>query len=156
MKDLFGNIILDANDVADILIQNSVRELKINSAPNTKQGFSLCVGDGIVRENDKGYHNIKGIYAIFLDNQCLVVGKSDKSIGMRLSRFVKENWNKSRRDENYPAAKKYRSMYGGDLDFLTVKIYPCDPKDFSASITLRDVERAMHKKLKPLLNREYR
>lgn len=149
MKNLFGEYIITPELIAEELINSCSEETAIRPVKDTKQGFELYVNEGVAKTNRKGYHSDTGFYSIHRDGLCLYVGKSETSIGMRIARFVKEVNGKSRFDENHPAAKKYKTMWGSDLAGVTVKIYPCDIQSY---VEHKQIETHMIRLLNPLLN----
>ena len=153
MRDLFGKFIVTPATIAEELINSYKDEFEIEARPNTKQGFILYTGNGVLKDDKKGYHNVSGLYSIHKDGKCLYVGKSDSSIGSRISRFVKEVQGKSRFDEKHPAGKKYRSYWGSDLSGVTVRVYPCTRQDL---IRHNKIENSMISILNPVLNRKKR
>ena len=153
MRNLLGEFIVTPATIAEELISSCQNKFQLEVKSNTAQGFVLYTGAGILKDNKNGFHGISGFYSIHKDDVCLYVGKSDSSIGRRLSRFVKEVRGKSRFDENHPAGKKYRTMWGDDLSGLTVHVYPCNPQDH---ISHTEVENNMIRILNPILNRRKR
>lgn len=149
--NLFGEYAACANDIAKSLISSSTQEYRLSHVEGTKSGFTLSLDEGVLAEMQCGQHNSKGFYAIWRDGKCLYVGETGRSIGTRLSRFVKEVYKNSRRDENHPAAAKYRTMWGSNLDGVTVTVYPMKPQP---NIDYKDVEKYMIMMLKPLLNKK--
>jgi hypothetical protein len=149
MVNLFGAHIITADEIADSLLASNPRHFKIAITPDTISGFELYTEDGILKEHEPGRHGEVGMYSIHKGSHCLYVGESGRSIGTRLSRWIKEINQKSRSDESHSAAKKYRSMWGNDLNGMTVRIYSCKEQ---AGISRVQVEKALIKKLNPLLN----
>lgn len=149
MINLLGQHYLSADEIADRLLEVNFEHFRIAVRPDTIQGFDLYTDDGVLRERELCHYNEAGMYSIHKQSHCLYVGESGRSIGTRLSRWIKEINQKSRRDENHSAAKKYRSMWGNDLSGMTVRIYPCKEQE----TTTRDqIELALIRKLNPLLN----
>ena len=153
MRNLLGEFIVTPETIAEELIVSCQNEFKLEAKSNTNQGFVLYTGDGILKDAKNGFHGVSGFYSMHKSDICLYVGKSDSSIGRRLSRFVKEVKGKSRFDENHPAAKKYRAMWGDDLSEITVRVYPCNRQDH---ISHTEVENNMIRLLNPILNRRKR
>ena len=153
MRNLLGEFIVTPAAIAEELINSCQNKFQLEVKSNTNQGFVLYTGAGILKDNKNGFHGISGFYSIHKDDICLYVGKSDSSIGRRLSRFVKEVRGKSRFDESHPAGKKYRTMWGDDLSGLTVRVYPCNQQDH---ISHTEVENNMIRILNPILNRRKR
>lgn len=149
MINLLGEHIILADEIADRLLAVNTEHFRITITPDTIQGFKLYTEDGILRVHEGSHHNDVGMYSIHKESRCLYVGQSGRSIGTRLSRWIKEINQKSRPDENHSAAKKYRSMWGNDLRGMTVRIYPCKHQ---GAITRIQIEQSLIRKLNPLLN----
>jgi hypothetical protein len=149
MINLLGEYIISADEIADRLLEANPEHFNIAIKPDTLQGFELYTEDGILKEHEPGRHGEVGMYSIHKDSHCLYVGESGRSIGTRLGRWIKEINQKSRSDENHSAAKKYRSMWGNDLNGMTVRIYSCKEQ---VGISRGQVEKSLIKKLNPLLN----
>jgi hypothetical protein len=124
--NLYGETVHTLDDVCDIVtnraMKNGFYELRQNQN-SRKQGFWL---------NPKPHvstHDLPGIYSIFKGNTLEYIGKSDASIGGRYSRFVKEVFHKSRSDEDFAAARKWRAWHGSNLDdcfVMFAEYYPHD------------------------------
>tara|TARA_B110000503_G_C6869252_1_gene297938 strand:- start:121 stop:588 length:468 start_codon:yes stop_codon:yes gene_type:complete len=149
MKDLMGQHIISVDDIADRLLSANPEYFKIAIKPGTVQGFELYREDGILKEYQQCYYMVDGMYSIHKGTHCLYVGESGRSIGGRLSRWVKEINQKCRSDENHSAAKRYRSMWGNDLNGMTVRLYPCREQ---SCFSRKQIEKALIRKLNPLLN----
>ena len=149
MRNLCGEYIVTPELIADELIQSCNIDVKLEVKPDTNQGFVLYTGDGILKSAKSCFYGVCGFYSIHNESSCLYVGKSDVSIGMRISRFVKEVQGKSRFDEAHPAAKKYRAMWGSDVSGLSVRVYPCIKQD---NIVHTEIEKNLIRMLNPVLN----
>jgi len=149
MKNLLGEYVYTPDEIAKSLVESCDTKYSIVIDPSTKMGFNLVVDKGLLKKNSDTVHQRTGLYAIYKDHHCLYTGKSGKSMGTRLGRFVKEVRNMSRSDEKHPAAKKYRSMWGEDFSNMTVSVYPLNEQ---SGMTLDDVELSLIRILKPLLN----
>jgi hypothetical protein len=149
MINLLGEHIISADEIADRLLDRNSGYFNIAIKPDTMQGFELYTEDGILREHETCHYNDVGMYSIHKASHCLYVGESGRSIGTRLSRWIKEINQKSRPDENHSAAKKYRSMWGNDFNGMTVRIYPCKEQ---GDISRKQIEQSLIRKLNPLLN----
>jgi hypothetical protein len=149
MINLVGEHIISVDDIADRLLSANPEYFKIAIKPDTVQGFELYTEEGILKEYQQCYYMVDGMYSIHKGTHCLYVGESGRSIGTRLSRWIKEINQKSRPDESHSAAKKYRSMWGNDLNGMTVRLYPCREQ---VSFSRKQIEKALIRKLNPLLN----
>lgn len=110
-NSLFGQNLLDKTDCARIVIALA----RSNPAYELKRLFALNrqISVGVYTEDQKvSLWGRSGIYMIFRRKhevtECLYVGATDHSVGDRLYRYMKELEDKSRPDENHPAAKKAR------------------------------------------------
>jgi hypothetical protein len=149
MVNLLGQHYISADEIADRLLEVNSEHFRIAIKHDTVQGFELYTEDGLLREHETCHYNDVGMYSIHKESHCLYVGESGRSIGTRLSRWIKEINQKSRPDENHSAAKKYRSMWGNDLSGMTVRIYPCKEQ---GGISRKQIEQSLIRKLNPLLN----
>jgi len=149
MIDLMGQHIISVDDIADRLLSANTEYFKIAIKPGTIQGFELYREGGILKEYQQCHYRVGGMYSIHKGTHCLYVGESERSIGIRLSRWLKEINQKSRPDESHSAAKKYRSMWGNDLNGMTVRLYPCREQ---GCFSRKQIEQALIRKLNPLLN----
>jgi len=149
MINLVGEHIISADEIADRLLAANPEHFKIAIRPDTIQGFELYTEDGILSEYESNHYMEAGMYSIHKESHCLYVGESGRSIGTRLSRWIKEINQKSRPDENHSAAKKYRSMWGNDLSDMTVRIYSCKEQ---GAISRKQIEQSLIRKLNPILN----
>ena len=91
---------------------------------------------------------VKGVYLIGMtkDNKdyYLYLGETI-NIYLRLYRFIKETFGKSRLDENHPAGKKYRQEYGrGHSENFFIKVLPCENH--------KEVEKELIRIIKPRYN----
>ena len=152
--DLVGNTIGYEEVIANELLSSTPRVYWFEGVESTVQGFRLYTKGVNTKTYSKGYHGVMGYYTIYKANNdpsqadlCLYHGKTN-SIGRRLSRFYKEVKNKSHPLENHPAGKKYRETWSDDVSDVYIKLYPCNPKDFS-----EDIELEMIRSLRPLFNR---
>jgi hypothetical protein len=113
VTNLYGEIVHGLDDICKLVNKRSMENgvFKLNYNINSeKQGFWF---------NPLPYfstHSTPGFYAIFKNNTLEYIGYSSSSIGCRISRFVKEVNCKSRSDENYPAARKWRRWNGNNFD----------------------------------------
>jgi hypothetical protein len=149
MKNLLGNYVVTPDHIAQELIISNVAQHDIFARDATKQGFMLSDDSGILKNQKSSHHGVKGFYAIYKNGVCLYLGKSDVSIGTRLGRFVKEVYGRSRLDEDHPAARRYRAIWGRDLSGVTVRLFPCISQN---DITHLEIETNLRRMLKPLLN----
>jgi hypothetical protein len=149
MINVLGEHIISADEIADRLLDTNLEHFNIAIKPDTSQGFELYTEAGILREHEICHYNDVGMYSIHKASQCLYVGESGRSIGTRLSRWIKEINQKSRPDEKHLAAKKYRSMWGNDISGMTVRIYPCKEQ---GNISRKQIELSLIRKLNPILN----
>ena len=153
-RDLLGNVIGIEELIAEDILSSGDNTYWFEGNDATIQGFRLYTKGIGVKNYSSGYHGVPGYYTIYKKNNdpagndlCLYHGGTT-SIGRRLSRFYKEVKNMSRYDEKHPAGTKYRKTWGKDVSDVYVKVYPCSEKDVN-----EDVELAMIRSLRPLLNR---
>lgn len=110
---LFGEDKLSRLEYAKLLISmsNNRPAVSLRREPDLKHQISFRTYE---IENDRKItlYSKPGIYSIFRRKfdytECLYVGCTDSSISYRLYRFIKELEDKSRKDEDHPAAKKAR------------------------------------------------
>jgi hypothetical protein len=145
MNVLTGKLQLDMDDVALEVQKNAMRigRYKLSVVEDTLQGFtleplppqSLCM---------------PGLYGIYRHNKLLYFGSSTDDMHYRISRFIKEVRGLSRLDEGHAAGKKYREMWGSNLDDVEIMFCPyINTKD---SYPMGTIEAYLIQKLKPLLN----
>lgn len=154
MKNLMGEHIATADVVVDTLLAQKLSCAKVSHVDDTKQGFTLTKGTGLLEEKQKGFHGKPGLYVIYKGHPehfgvPMYVGESEVSVGTRLSRFVKEAMNKSRLDENHSAAKKWRTFFGSDLDDCYVRVFD---EEIQSTVTHKEIESELKRRLNPLLN----
>ena len=148
--NLYNELVYSIDDVTD-LIERRIEEYgKYNLYPNinTVQGFWTD------RATPFSLHSTSGIYYIFKDNSLEYIGKSDKAIGTRLSRFVKEVNDESLPCENFPAGTKWRRWYGLS-NFDGCKIMFADYSSYDLKkygIKLKAIESRLIKKHQPRMN----
>lgn len=149
MINLFGEYVVTESDIARNLIKDPAEVYNVENVDDTKQGFRLVKDQGVLQTTHPGYHTKTGFYSIYRKDTCIYVGYTKKSIGNRISRFLKEVRGKSRFTETHPAANKFITMWGRDVSDVTIKVYP-----YLKSNTVRfsEIESHMIKQLNPILN----
>jgi hypothetical protein len=148
--NLYNELVYSIDDVTD-LIERRVEEYgKFDLYPNinTIQGFWTG------HDTPFSLHSTSGIYYIFKDDILEYIGKSDKAIGTRISRFVKEVNNESLPCENFPAGEKWRRWYGlGNFDGCKIMFADYGLYDIEKyGIKLEAIESRLIKKHQPRMN----
>jgi hypothetical protein len=140
---LTGELQPDMNDVAIEVQKNAMQigRYKLNAVPDTKQGFTL-------QPRPPMSLDMPGIYGIYRKGTLLYIGSG--YMHTRISRFVKEVQGNSRLDENFPAAKKYRTMWGSNFEGVEIMFCPYFETDDGYPIDV--IEAFLIQKLQPLLN----
>ena len=149
MINLAGEYIFTSDDIAHSLIDQCDTKYRLEVDPTTKMGFKLLTDKGILEKKSDTIHERTGMYAVWKDHHCLYTGKSDKSMGTRIGRWIKEIQRKSLHNENHPAARKYREMWGEDFSNMTVCVYRIKKQ---SDIPSKDIEKSLIRVLKPMLN----
>lgn len=149
MRNLFDEIVIDAESIAEDIIYNTnftnkyfIVDTDID-VPMSFKLYSPLYGEPNTIDRS-------GFYCIFKHNRPIYVGATANSMLTRVGRFVKEVWGKSLRCETHSAAKKYRNHFGaGNFDGLELVYYVFEPPKF---IPIVDIENQLIKKIKPLYN----
>ena len=110
-------------------------------------------------ESDITVSDRKGIYLIYKKTDqpvLLYVGCSEACVYNRITRFIAGVKGTIREDENHPAAQKYVSVFGNDLDDLYFKFVPIEQSNLleNFSHTVFDLEQLLIEEYEPLFNEE--
>ena len=140
---LTGKPQLDMDDVALEVQKNAMRigRYQLSVVEDTLQGFTLEPRPPMTL-------CMPGIYGIYRYNELLYIGSG--KMHSRISRFVKEVRGLSRADENFSAARKYREMWGSNLEGVEVMF--CPYFEVTDGYPMGTIEVFLIQKLKPLLN----
>jgi len=148
--NLYNELVYSVDDVTDLIERRIEEHGKFDLYPNinTIQGFWTSP------DTPLSTHSTPGIYYIFKDNFLEYIGKSDKAIGKRLSRFVKEVKGESLPCEGFPAGEKWRRWYGlGNFDGCKIMFADYGLYDLEKyGIKLKAIESRLIKKHQPRMN----
>ena len=150
VTNLYGENVHGLEDICKIINRRSLENGMFKLNPNItseKQGFWF---NPLPRFTS---HNTPGFYAIFKDNVIEYIGYSSSSIGNRISRCVKEVNHKSRSDESYPAAKKWRRWYGSNFDGCHVMFCEFEKREIKEyGYSYETIEKYLINTYKPRMN----
>ena len=138
-----GKLQPDMNEVALEVQKNAMRigRYQLSIVEDTMQGFTLEPRPPMTL-------CMPGIYGIYRYNELLYIGSG--KMHSRISRFVKEVRGLSRADEKFSAARKYREMWGSNLE--GVEIMFCPYFEAADGYRMGTIETYLIQKLNPLLN----
>lgn len=143
MNVLTGKSQLDMDDTA-LRIQVEAMRLgryRLSIVEDTLQGFTL-------EPRPPQSLCMSGIYGIYRYNKLVYIGAG--KMHPRISRFIKEVRGLSRPDESHAAGRKYREMWGSNLEGVEIMFCPYYQLEYVYPI--HTIEAYLIQKLKPLLN----
>ena len=153
--NLFNEYVQEESDFVNPILSQfkSNGPISFDLSPGTIQGLEMYSENGVAVSHSKLH--MAGFYAIYKNegifHRCIYIGSTSTSIASRLSRFVKEVNGYSTPDENHPAAKKYRELYGNDLS--GVYFVYSNLSFTTKEVTQEDVEYCLIRELKGQFNK---
>tara|TARA_R110000868_G_scaffold194231_1_gene439599 strand:+ start:531 stop:1049 length:519 start_codon:yes stop_codon:yes gene_type:complete len=146
-KNLFGEIVVEAEDFAKVIIDtfNKKEHLLITPNPNSKKGFFK---DGTETLDKVGF------YCIYKNSKPIYVGYSNNSIYHRIARFFGAATDSTTDYEQHAGGKKYSVMFGEDYTCLSVKSCHFDTSNLPNWCVMEDIEAELILLLEPMFNSE--
>jgi len=140
------SIVEVADEIEEQWENNGIFYIDVNW--NTKGGFKT-----ISERTGKtvSFHGVPGIYAFYKEGRIVYIGCTTRSIGTRISRYIKEVRFLSGKRESHPGGHKHRLHYKKDNLSNMHMIFT---EDHSSLLNLEKYEKELIRRRRPLFNEE--